>query len=105
MGDKSVEDALRDPPLSAAASALARGLKFALLGPVDDGEGKFEPPLDPLRSDAADKVRGPMGTVRLCRFWLDDDGLSAGGGGRGIRSGSGGASAAGIGRPRAAAIS
>lgn len=105
FGDRSVEDALREPPLSAAARAFARGLNVVLIGPADDGEGRPEPPLDTLRSDAADRVRGPMGTMRLCRLWLDDDGLSDGGGGRGIRSGSGGASAAGTGRPRAAATS
>jgi hypothetical protein len=104
LGDKSVEDAFREPPLRAAARALARGLKGDLLAPGVDGEGRPEGVFDPLRSDAAESVLGPIGTVKFWRFWLEEDGFSAGGG-CGINSGSGGASAGGIGRPRAAATS
>lgn len=73
MGTKSVEEALREPTLRAAARAFARGLNAELLlgvavPPVaalavagDDGP-------DPLRSEAAESVLGPMGTVRFWRF-------------------------------------
>ena len=82
---------------------MALGLNGELLPGVGAvGEATLEPTLEPLRSDAADIVLGPIGTVRFWRFELDPD---VGGGGRGTRSGSGMSSAAGIGRPRAAAIS
>jgi hypothetical protein len=100
LGVKSVEEVLREPTLSAAARALARPvLNGELLpGPVEDGEGAP----DPLPADAAERVLGPIGTVRFCRFWVESLGRVIG---RGINDGSGGASAAGMGSPRAAAMS
>lgn len=103
LGVKSVEDALREPTLRAAASALALGLMEPLEGPGVDGEGNAEPVPEPLTSEAVESVLGPNSTVRLLRFCVGSE--SGGGGMRGIKSGSGGASAAGIGRPRAAAMS
>lgn len=46
--------------------ALARGL-ILLAAPVD-GEATPEFAPEPLRSDAADNVLGPRGTVKFCRF-------------------------------------
>ncbi len=99
-GVNSVEEAFRELPVSAMARALARGL-IELRTP-EAGEAKPEPVPDPLLSDAADIVRGPIGTVRFCK---DCDASDSVGTGCGTRSGSGGASAAGTGRPRAAAMS
>ena len=93
---------MREPTLRAAANALALGLMEPLEGPAVDGEGWAEPLPDPLRSEAVERVLGPISTVRPLRFCV---GRESGGGGRGSRAGSGGASAAGMGRPRAAAIS
>ena len=104
MGARSVEDVLRELPVRAAARAFALGLKGEPRpGVADVGVGTPEPAaFEPLRSEAADIVLGPMGTMRFCKFELEFD---IGGGGRGISSGSGVSSAAGTGRPRAAAIS
>src|SRR3569833_349806 len=80
-GTISVVEPLRDET-RAAASAFARGLKGELVpraGPAVVGEGRAEPALEPL-SDAVDSDRGPRGTVRLARFWLDSAGDSEGSG-------------------------
>lgn len=68
------------------------------------GEGKAEPTLDALLSDVADIVRGPIGTVRLFRLGVEADGDACADTGRGTSSSGGVSSAAGIGRPRAAAM-
>lgn len=81
LGVKSVDEAFLELPLRAAARALARGLNAVLAGPAVDGEGRADPVLDPLRSDAAESVLGPIGTVRFCRLLLDADGFSDAGGG------------------------
>lgn len=51
--------------MSAMASAFALGF-IELLTP-GDGEASPEPVPEPLLSEAADMVRGPMGTVRFCK--------------------------------------
>lgn len=89
--------------LRAAASAFVRGfLDEVFVGSGLAGEDKPVPTPDPLRSEAAERVLGPIATVKLFRFWLE---ISVGRGGLGIKSGSGGSSAAGIASPRAAATS
>jgi len=73
LGDKSVDEAFLEPPLRAAARALARGLKGVLLCPVEGDP--------PLRSDAAERVLGPIGTVKFCKLLFDDEGFSDDGSG------------------------
>lgn len=73
-----------------------------LPGPV--GDGSAEPTLEALLSDATDWVLGPMGTVRLFKFWVEADGDADEDSGLGTSSSGGVWSAGGIGRPRAAAI-
>jgi hypothetical protein len=53
--------------LRAADKALARGLKVELLpgALAEVGEGRLEPVTDALRSEAADMVLGPIGTIRF----------------------------------------
>ena len=102
LGVKSVDDALREPPLSAAARAFALGFIAFLTSAGAVGDGRPEPAPESLRSEAVDRVLPPMGTVRFLRFCADVD---SPGSGRTTNSGSGGASAAGTGSPRAAATS
>lgn len=101
-----MEEALRDEPVRAAANAFARGLKgeLVLAGAVEVGEGRAEPTLEVLLSDAAERVLPPIGTVRLFRFCVEPAGDSDDESGRGMRSSGGASSAAGMGRPRAAAM-
>lgn len=99
-----MEDALREPTLKAAANALALGLMEPFKGPAVDGDGNAEFVPEPLTSEAVESVLGPISTVRLLRLGPARKSLE-GGGGRGINSGSGGASASGIFRPRATAMS
>lgn len=74
FGVKSVDDALREPTLRAAASAFALGLiEEALGGAAVVGEGMPDPAPEPLRSEAVDSVLGPIGTVRFCRLWVLED--------------------------------
>jgi len=50
----------------------------ALLAPGEtgDGEGNVEPGYDAVRSEEAESVRPPMGTVRLFRFDAEASGDS-----------------------------
>ena len=85
----------------AAAKALCGFNGELVLGAGDVGEGSVLG-LEPVISDDADIVLGPIGTVRL--LLLGVDGLAESVGlGRGTRF-SGTLSAGGISRPRAAAI-
>lgn len=105
-GAKSLLEPFRDPRLKAAARAFVRGLKGAgeplLAGFGDVGDDGMAEPT--LRSDAADIVRGPSGTIKLFRFWLEVEGEACEDRGRGTSSSGGVWSAGGIGRPRAAAM-
>lgn len=84
--------------------ALPRdGLKGELLPLPGPGEGSAELGLDALCSEVVDWLRPPIGTVRWLIFEVPSDG-EAGESGRGIKSSGGVSPAAGIGRPRAAAI-
>lgn len=106
-GVSSLPEPFREPPrLRAAASALVRGLNGDVEPLPADGPdiGDEEPILEALRSDAADIVRGPMGTVRLLRLGAEAVGDAWCDAGRGISSSGGAWSAGGIGRPRAAAM-
>lgn len=81
------------------ARAFALGLMALLLGVP--GEANPDPVPEPLWSEAADIVRSPIGTVKLCKlFWLGWRLC-----GCAISSKGGGSSAAGMGRPLAAATS
>lgn len=104
-GAISVLEALREePPPKTAAIAFPRvGLKGELLPFVGPGEGSAEPGLDALCSEVVERVRLPIGTVRLLIFELPPVG-EAGERGRGTSSSEGVSPGAGIGRPRAAAI-
>lgn len=98
----SVVELLReDDRFSAAAMPLDR-LKGLLLLGAEVGDGKLEPSPEPLLSDAVDCVLPPIGTMRLSMFCVEAAGEVADIG-RGISSSGGMASAAGKGRPRAAA--
>lgn len=102
----SVVEPFRDVPPKTAASAFPLGLNGELVrgGLADTGDPRAEPALERLCSEAAERVRPPMGTVRLLRFWTDAAGESDDESGRGISSSGGVWSAGGMGRPRAAAI-
>lgn len=104
-GAISAVELLREPPLSAAARALARGLKgdALLLWLLAVGEASAELTLlaEALPLEPADIVLGPRGTVRLLRFC--DEAL--GDAGLGMNSSGGCSSAAGMGRPRPAQMS
>ena len=75
------------------------GLKGELLPLPEPGEAG----VDALCSEVVDWLRPPIGTVRWCAFELVSV-AEVGESGRGISSSDGVSSAAGIGRPRAAAI-
>lgn len=104
-GAISVLEPLRqDPPPKTAAIAFPRvGLKGELLPLPEPEEGSAEPALDVLCSEAVERLRPPIGTVRWLVFELASVG-EAGERGRGINSSGGVSPAAGIGRPRAAAM-
>lgn len=105
---RSLLEPLRDPRLRAAARALVRGLKGAAnpleAGAADVGDGRAEPALEALLSDAADSVREPIGTIKLLRFGVEAAGEACEEMGRGASSSGGVWSAGGMGSPRAAAI-
>lgn len=103
-GVSSLLDPFRDPRLKAAARAFVRGLKGAEYPLLPDmGDARAEPAWEALRSDAADIVRGPIGTVRLLRLGVDAEGEACADAGLGTSSAGGAWSAGGMGRPRAAA--
>lgn len=71
-----------------------------MVGIGEVGDGSPEPT---LRSDAADIVRGPSGTVKLFRCWVEFEGDACEDEEQGMSSSGGVWSAGGIGRPLAAA--
>lgn len=74
LGLKSVDDASREPTLRAAARALALGLMDELFeAAAVVGEGRLDPGPEPLRSEAAERVLGPRGTIRFRKLWDWDD--------------------------------
>ena len=86
----------------AAARALCGFSGELALGAGDVGDGNDEPGLEPVMSDEADIVLGPIGTVKLLLVGVDGPTESAALG-RGTRF-AGTLSAGGISIPRAAAM-
>lgn len=102
----SAVELFREPPLSAAARAFARGLKGdalrrGLLLVVGEATAELAFAVDTLPLDPVESVRGPMGTVRLARFWDE----AFGDWGFGMNSSGGCSSARGMGSPRPAHMS
>ncbi len=102
-------DPFREDTLSAAASALARGLKGEppLVGPASvAGDGSADADPDGPSPEAAQNALTPICSVRPLRFCVDaarecdDTGLGT----RVSSSGSGVSLAEGTGRPRTAAM-